>query len=180
MTDKLALRAHMRAVRDGFAAQGGHTIRVDPAFERLLLTDMVVASYVPVGGEADPAPLERVARQAGCVIALPHVVDRATPLRFLRSDEGAALERGPFGLRQPPADAPELTPDLVLTPLVAFDRHLNRIGQGAGHYDRAFEANPRAIRIGVAWSVQLADRIDADPWDAPLHAIATEKDWITP
>ena len=170
----------MRAARDAFVAHGRPVIRVDAAFERLLVPPLIVASYVPVGGEADPAPFEVAARAAGCVLALPHVVDRATPLRFLRFDEGAMLEAGPFGLRQPADSGTEIVPDIVLTPLVAFDRQLNRIGQGAGHYDRAFAAYPSAIRIGVAWSVQQVERIAADPWDAPLHAIATEKEWITP
>ena len=90
-----------------------------------------------------------------------------------------ALAAGPFGLRQPAHDAATLAPDLVLAPLVAFDRRLHRIGQGAGHYDRAFAAWPEAVRIGVAWSVQEVPEFPPDAWDVPLHAIATEQEWIT-
>lgn len=169
----------MRATRDAFAASGPPPLPVPPALRAMFVPGLVVASYAPVGGEADPAPLEQAARACGCILVLPHVVDRATPLRFLRADEGASLDAGPFGLRQPQAGAPELAPQLVLTPLVAFDRRLNRIGQGAGHYDRAFATFPDAVRIGVAWSVQQVERIDPDAWDAPLHAIVTETDWIT-
>ena len=177
MTTKTALRAALRARRDAFAA-GGAAIPVDPAFLALLAPGLIVASYVPVGGEADPAPLERAALACGCRLALPQVIDRATPLRFALHDAGAALVPGPFGLRQPPECAPEAVPDVVLTPLVGFDRALNRIGQGAGHYDRAFAAFPDAHRIGIAWSVQEIDAIAPDPWDVPLHAIATERAWI--
>jgi len=141
---------------------------------------MVVASYVPVGGEADPNPLQSAATAAGCRLVLPHVVDKPTPLRFLAWHVEMALAAGPFGLRQPAEDAQMAIPDIILTPLVGFDRRGHRLGQGAGHYDRAFAALPRAWRIGVAWSVQEVDELPSDPWDVPLHAIATEKEWITP
>lgn len=180
MTEKAALRAAARAARAAFAAAPHLPIAVDPRFEALLRAGAVVASYVPIGGEADPAPLEHAAVALGCRLALPHVVDRATPLRFLAWHPEAMLTDGPFGLRQPADAADALAPDVVLTPLVAFDRGLNRLGQGAGHYDRAFAAYPQARRIGVAWSVQELAAVPADPWDMPLHAIATEKEWITP
>ena len=107
------------------------------------------------------------------------MIDRETPLRFLEWQHDAPLATGPFRLRQPDADAPERVPDLILTPLVAFDRTLARLGQGAGHYDRAFAAYPNAHRIGVAFSVQEVERLPVDPWDVPLHAIITEQEWIT-
>lgn len=179
MTDKTALRAIARAARAAFVAAPHPPIRVDARFVALLSSGLVVASYVPIGAEADPRPLEQAARDAGCTLALPHVVDRATPLRFLHWELDATLVDGPFGLRQPGDAVVEVAPDIVLTPLVAFDRRLNRLGQGAGHYDRAFAAFPAARRIGVAWSAQMLDAIPTDPWDAPLDAIATECDWIT-
>ncbi len=177
MTDKRALRIDLRARRD---ASGGGVVLVPAAFRARLSTGLTVASYVPMGSEADPSPLARAAVEAGCVIALPHVVDRATPMRFLAWDTEAALAAGPFGLSQPHPDAAELKPDIILTPLVGFDARGNRIGQGAGYYDRAFALHPRAWRVGVALSVQQVARLDPDPWDVPLHAIATEQDWITP
>ena len=132
------------------------------------------------GGEADPSPFARAAVDAGCIIALPHVVRRSLPMRFLSWATEAALIAGPFGLHQPAEDAAELEPDIILTPLVGFDRSGNRIGQGAGYYDRAFLAHPNAWRVGVALSVQEVETLTPDPWDVPLHAIATESDWITP
>ena len=179
MSDKTSLRAAARAARAAFVAAPHPPIRVDARFLALLTPGMIVASYVPIGGEADPAPLEEAALAARCTLALPHVVDQATPLSFLRWTPGNTLQSGPFSLRQPAHDGAPVAPDLVLTPLVAFDRALNRLGQGAGHYDRAFEAFPKALRIGVAWSVQLIEGLTADPWDVPLHAVATELEWIT-
>lgn len=83
-----------------------------------------------------------------------------------------------MGLRQPDADASEVSPDLILTPLLAFDAALNRLGYGAGHYDRAFAANMAARRVGVAWDAQQVDSLPVDSWDVPLHAVATETSWM--
>ena len=179
MTDKRALRATARATRDSFVAAGAPALPCPREFVALLAPGLVVASYAPIGSEADPAALEAAARAANCRLALPHVVDRATPIRFLAWEAEHALSDGPFGLRQPDGGHTAIVPDLVLTPLVAFDASLNRIGQGAGHYDRAFAAYPAARRIGIAWSVQQLDSITPDPWDAPLDAIVTEHGWIS-
>lgn len=179
MTDKKHLRAEMRRARDVFVANMPRALVVPDPLAAMLSPEMIVAAYVPIGSEADPAPLLAAARAAGCRIALPHVVDRATPLVFVPWDEDNALIDGPYRLRQPMLGDERLAPDLVLTPLVAFDRGLNRVGQGAGHYDRAFAEHPRATRVGVAWSVQEVGAIEPDPWDAPLHAIVTEQEWIT-
>ncbi len=177
MTDKRELRAQLRAARNAFDRQ---PFAPPAALVERLTEGTVVASYIAVGGEVDPTPFAQAALTAGCRLALPHLADRSEPLRFLAWPGDAVLVPGPFGLRQPPADLPELAPDIILTPLVGFDRSGNRIGQGAGHYDRAFAEHPNAWRVGLAWSVQEVGALPADPWDIPLHAIATEKDWITP
>lgn len=177
---KRALRARMRAARDAFAREAGGTIIVPDSFRGRLRPGLIVAGYHPVGGEADPAPLQAAARAAGCRLVLPHVTSRAEPIRFVEWTQDTPLEAGPFGLSQPPAQAPEVTPDIVLIPLVAFDQAGHRVGQGAGHYDRALAALPQAWRLGVAWSVQQVDALAADPWDVPLHAIATESGVVTP
>jgi 5-formyltetrahydrofolate cyclo-ligase len=177
MTDKQALRTALRAAR---AAAPRAPVVVPRAFLDRLAPGMIVATYVPIGGEADPAPLARAALAAGARLALPHVVDRATPLRFLAWAEEIALAEGPFGLRQPAPHHDEIAPAVILTPLVGFDRRGNRVGQGAGHYDRAFAAHPDAWRVGVALAGQETAPLTPDPWDMPLHAIATEKEWIVP
>jgi 5-formyltetrahydrofolate cyclo-ligase len=179
VTDKPALRARLRAERDD-AAANGRVFDAPPAFIDRLTEGLVVASYRPVGGEADPSAFDLAALGALCRLALPHVTSRSDPIRFLSWPWNGALQRGPFGLRQPPADAAELIPDIILAPLLGFDRRGNRLGQGAGHYDRAFATLPRAWRVGLAWSVQEVDALTPDVWDVPLHAIATEKEWIEP
>ena len=165
----------MRGVRGGFA---GQPIAVPPQLHARFVPGATVASYLPIAGEIDPAPLVNAALAAGCRIALPHVVDKPTPIRFLAGE--GPLVPGPFGLTQPAEDAEPLDPALILTPLVAFDRAGNRLGWGAGHYDRAFAQYPNAWRVGVAWSVQEVDALTPDTWDVPLHAIVTELEWIEP
>jgi 5-formyltetrahydrofolate cyclo-ligase len=175
---KRALRAQMRADRDAFAANGPSPILVSDAYRNRLERGLTVTSYVPIGSEADPSPLARAAVEAGCVLALPHVTARSEPMRFLAWETEAALEAGPFGLSQPPVQAVELIPDIILTPLLAFDSALNRLGQGAGYYDRVFARFPDAWRVGIAWSMQHISALTAESWDIPLHAVATERGWI--
>jgi 5-formyltetrahydrofolate cyclo-ligase len=140
----------------------------------------IVAGYIPVGSEANPQALLRQAYEAGCHTALPHVTSRSAPMRFLRWSPDEPLESGPFGLSQPKVNAEPCQPDVILVPLVAFDARLMRLGQGAGHYDRALSLLTGSFAVGIAWSVQQAPSLPTDPWDVPLNAILTEKAWIAP
>ena len=176
--EKQALRAHMRAERDAFAMASDSTIAPPAPFLERLRSGVIVASYIPVGSEADPTALAAAARAAGAVLALPHVERRDGEMRFLAWGDDDPLPIGTFGLRQPVTSARECAPDIVLTPLVAFDDALNRLGQGAGFYDRAFARVPGAWRLGIAWSVQQLLMIDPDPWDVPLHAVVTDRGMV--
>lgn len=183
--DKTDLRRDLRARRAALAADA--TWRDDLLVHTLFLADHVVrrlgdascvSGYIGDGEEVDPTPILFAALDRGLSVALPHVSGRDAPMRFLRWEPGDVLVPGAFGLLQPRSDAEEVSPDLILTPLVGFDRALARIGKGAGFYDRAFARLPDARRIGLAWSVQEADAVPTDPWDVPLHAVATEREWI--
>ncbi len=77
------------------------------------------------------------------------------------------------GIVQPPGDAPELVPDVLFMPLVGFDEHGGRLGQGGGHYDRWLAVHPGTIAIGLAWDCQLVDELPHEPHDQPLHAVIT-------
>ena len=184
MDDKDSLRRNIRARRSEYVAHHGEAAlslafsKAPTPLAQLFASRKIVAGYVAVGSEADPMRLLAEAEQVGATIALPHVTSRAAPMRFLRWNVGDPLEQGPFNLMQPAADSPQLAPDLCLVPLVGFDRDGNRLGQGAGHYDRALSLLPDCFRVGLAWSVQEVTALPADPWDQPLDAICTEKEWI--
>lgn len=134
----------------------------------------VVAAYLSIGAEIDSLPLiDRLARR-GLTLALPHVTTRDRPLRFLIWAPDDEVIAGPMGVHQPIATAREVEPDLILTPLLAFDSRLHRLGYGAGFYDRAFARHPTARRVGLAWHIQQVDPLPIDRWDVPLHAVATD------
>jgi 5-formyltetrahydrofolate cyclo-ligase len=181
---KSELRAFYRAERAEFAkglsdAERAIAFSQAPApLAALFREGCTVAAYVPVGSEADPRKLLKQAHEMGCKTALPFVTSRAAPMQFLRWSPGDPLTDGPFDLHQPADTAEPCKPDVILVPLVAFDSRMMRLGQGAGHYDRALSVLDQAFTVGIAWSVQQAPALPSDPWDIPLHAILTEKAWI--
>ncbi len=185
LDEKTVLRRHFRTRRNQFVDMLAERERslvfsaLPSPLATLCKAGKAIAGYVPVGSEADPTGLLLAAERLGCDIVLPHVVSRIAPMRFLRWRLGDPLYEGPFGLQQPSDNAAEATPDIVIVPLLAFDDGLMRLGQGAGHYDRALSLLTDAIAIGLAWSVQHADTLPADPWDIPMDAVLTEKSWIT-
>ncbi len=136
----------------------------------------VVSAYWPRGSELDIRPAMRRFAAAGCRLVLPVVVERDAPLIFRAFDLGDPLERG-NGADVPPASAPALEPDLLLVPLLAFDRRGARLGQGAGYYDRTL-AGLRARRlvqaIGVGFAAQEVPAVPAGPYDQRLDRIVTE------
>ncbi|NNM76562.1 5-formyltetrahydrofolate cyclo-ligase [Sphingomonas sp. ID1715] len=182
---KPRLRAELRARRDAFVAgldAGGRAFafrRAPTPLQALFASARVVAGYVAVGSEADPTALLEQAHAQGATVALAYVERRSVPMRFLAWRPGDPLVTGYFGLAQPdPSHATEVEPDLFLAPLLGFDRRLHRLGQGAAFYDRAFARFPDAIRVGMGWSVQELPAVPDDPWDMPLHAVLTEREWI--
>jgi len=185
MIDKRALRAALRARRDSHVEALGEAGRRDAAhavadrLEAAMAKARCIAGYMPLGSEFPVQPALARAVALGRGTALPIVTGRDGAMRFAPWRPGDALIPGWAGLSQP-ATGETALPDLILAPLVGFDRTLGRIGQGAGFYDRYFVEAPDAIRIGIAWACQEADAIPADPWDVPLHAIVTELEWIGP
>lgn len=179
------IRRTLRALRRGFVEEVERK-RDRERLEREVASHVLahlgnakhVAAYLTDGQEVDPLPILQALAERGVTTALPHLSDRQAPMRFLRWSPGGPLVMGPFNLWQPPSDTPEVEPELILAPLLGFDRAMSRLGQGAGFYDRAFARHPRARRIGIAWSVQELPEIPVDPWDMPLHAVATELEWI--
>jgi 5-formyltetrahydrofolate cyclo-ligase len=143
-----------------------------------LLGARVVAGYHPMREEISPYPiLDAIGEKQRA--ALPWFADRDSRMVFRAAP---AVAVGPWRVLQPSGEAPALAPDLVLVPLVLADRSGTRIGHGKGHYDRALshlrDAGP-VFTIGICWEEQLIDEpIPADPWDVPLDAIATPREWL--
>jgi 5-formyltetrahydrofolate cyclo-ligase len=118
----------------------------------------------------------------GAEPALPAAESRDLALSFRLWDPRTPLEPDAFGIPSPPLWADVVQPDLVIAPLLAFDRAGGRLGQGAGHYDRTL-ANLRALKpvlvLGLAYAGQEVDAIPMEPHDQRLDAILTETEFIS-
>ena len=140
---------------------------------------VAISAYWPMREEMDVRPLMHGLAQRGCAVALPVVMGKGKPLVFRRWRPGMVLRSGTFGLSEPDGREPEVTPGIVFAPLLAFDRLGNRIGWGAGFYDRTL-ATLRALgpvaAVGVAYAAQELAEVPAGAHDQPLDWIATERE----
>lgn len=148
-----------------------------------------IAAYFPFAGEPDLRPLMTQALRDGKTPLLPTVPDNESRMRFRPWHPTTEMRENRFGIAEPVDKRGECSAqslDLVLTPLLAFDASGNRLGMGAGFYDRTFAFRrhrqawlaPRLI--GTAWSFQQQPRLEAMPWDVPLDGVVTESGWILP
>ena len=133
----------------------------------------IIAGYWPMGDEMDPRPLMLALAAGGHAMALPVTPPRGQPLAFRAWAPGAALRPGPMGTSEPVAGE-ELRPDVLLVPLLAFDRAGRRLGYGGGYYDRTLATLPGAKAIGIAYAGQEMPEVPAGPQDMRLPLIATE------
>ena len=176
-TDKAALRAQALASRD----KGGDQDALTQALVAALAPHRgrVLSGYWPMRGEPDPRPAMEAHDGPLC---LPVVPGKAVPLVF-RQWQGEPLVPGPFGTFHPAESQPVLTPQVLIVPLVGFDRQGNRIGYGGGYYDRTLqllrESGPVAA-IGLAFAVQQLPAIPAEPFDQPLDLIVTDRGCMVP
>jgi 5-formyltetrahydrofolate cyclo-ligase len=137
----------------------------------------IVSGYHPVGGEMDPGPLMDRLAASGCRLALPAAVARGEPLQFRAADEAADLVADALGIPSPGEHATVLIPDLVIAPVLAFDRGGGRLGQGAGLFDRTLaqlRSSWRVFVLGLAYAGQEVDSVPFEPHDERLDAILTE------
>ncbi|WP_170979146.1 5-formyltetrahydrofolate cyclo-ligase [Roseomonas sp. HF4] len=134
----------------------------------------MVSAFWPMGPEIDVRPLLDALHARGQALCLPVTPRRGQPLRFRRWAPGDALGHGPMGTREPLPAAPEVVPDWLLVPLLAFDRAGRRLGYGGGYYDRTLAALPGATAIGVAYAGQEMQEVPAGPNDMRLDRVATE------
>lgn len=142
----------------------------------------IVALYKALGAELDPRPLGETLRKAGWSLALPAAVAQDAPLVFRAWSPGEPLAHDLSGIAAPLATAPQVHPDLVIVPLLAFDRQGGRLGQGGGHYDRTLEAlrgepSPPPF-VGLGYSGQERGDLPREPHDQPLDGILTEAGYI--
>ena len=141
----------------------------------LLATDHAhIACVWPLPHELDLRPLCHQLNAAGRQVLLPETPPRGQPLAFRLWPPQTALLRGRFGTQVP--DGPLMRPDLVLVPLLGFDRTGNRLGYGGGYYDRTLAALPGIASMGYALAAQEVEQLPTGPYDQPLSALVTEQE----
>ena len=174
MTEKHELRAMMRATRKRLAGLDPEAALRVAEHANDLPPGRLVAVYRPIGSELDADALSLALERDGRDLCLPVVIEQDAPMIFRRWRFGEPLELDLAGVPAPLPLAEAVTPDLILTPLLAFDAAGGRLGQGGGYYDRTFAALPDALRIGLAYAGQQVDRLPMEGHDIRLHGVLTE------
>jgi len=142
---------------------------------------LIISGFMPLRSEINPLPLLQKLAEEGARLALPRIVGRGQPLSMRAWVFGEPLDRGQWGIREPKPDAPEVEPDILLVPLLAFDRAGYRIGYGAGYYDMTL-ARLRSLKkitaVGIAFAAQEVADIPKTPRDERLDLVLTERETI--
>jgi len=168
-----ALPAEMRkAAAEAIAARD---------FPLPVVSGLIVSGFMPFKSEINPLPLMQKLAGAGARLALPRIVGRGHPLSMRAWEFGGPLERDQWGIREPRADAPEVDPDILIVPLLVFDRAGYRLGFGAGYYDMtitALRARKAITAVGIAFAAQEVPAVPRTERDARLDLVLTEREVI--
>ncbi|MFL6798792.1 MAG: 5-formyltetrahydrofolate cyclo-ligase [Xanthobacteraceae bacterium] len=181
---KAALRVDAAARRDALAqterSAAAQAIAGRP-FPCPVRATSIVSGFMPLKSEINPLPLLRRLAQSGAQLALPVVAGRGKPLIMRSYAIGDQLASGPWGIREPMPDAPEVLPNIVIIPLLAFDRRGNRLGYGAGYFDMtltALRSKKPIIAAGIAFAEQEVASVPTGPRDARLDLVLTQHEVI--
>ncbi len=181
---KAALRRTSRQRRREAASSGVSAVVCRRLLDSLAIpADATVSGYWPLRDELDPRPILSALATRGQRLCLPVVVESGAPLVFRGWKPDVSLEPAAFGTQVPGADCPVLEPDLLLVPLLAFDRRGFRLGYGGGFYDRTLatlRGRRPVLAVGLAFAAQEVDAVPVEAGDEPLDRIVTEREVMTP
>ena len=136
----------------------------------------VVGGYYPVNFEIDDLSLLKKLEKKRFIISLP-VIKKNFHMDFYKWSFSDPLKINKYGIPEPETKSIAY-PDILLIPLLAFDKNLNRLGYGGGYYDRLiekFEKKKKIIKIGLAFSIQKIDKVPIKEYDKKLDYIVTNK-----
>ena len=157
-------------------ALAAHAFPVAPT-----VSQKIISGFFPYQSEIDTRLLLGKLAGDGWTTCLPIVIANGEPLLFRRWLPGEPTVPGVWGIPRPPETSPELEPDVLIIPLLAFDRKGFRLGYGGGFYDRTLEklrTLKKIIAIGVAYAAQELDDVPHGGHDQPLNYIMTEREVI--
>lgn len=170
------LRRHRRTLSRTRQALAAQRISLRVMRTHWWRTATRIAFYWPADGEASPLPLLRESLRSGKQCYLPVIEHKQ--LLFREFHRGGKLRRNRYNIPEPKGitTCPAHQLDVILLPLVAFDTQCNRLGMGAGFYDRTFASysTRKPLRVGLAYEFQKVTCLPTDPWDVPLHSIITD------
>ena len=186
--EKQQLRRAAKKKRAALAGQGGGNAAENLAgnFSKVIEAggaegqdmSLTVFGYWPMADEIDVRPLMTRLFEDGWKVALPVVVAKGEPLIFRRWRPGMVLQAGGFGTLHPGPEAPEIVPDILLVPLLAFDNRGFRLGWGGGFYDRTLarlRAAGEVNAVGIAYQGQNVDSVPHSSHDQPLDRVVTDE-----
>jgi len=188
MTDLVALKS---SAREAAFERRGETHRAEDANDRNTLANMrlmqllaqhtgkLIGAYMPMRSEIDPMP-SMTKITASSRVAVPVIEAKAQPLKFALWTPEIVMTMGTFGARIP-EQCNWVEPEVLIVPLVAFNRTGGRLGYGGGFYDRTLEglrAKRPTLAIGFAWAAQEATDLPLEATDQPLDYIVTENEVI--
>ena len=139
----------------------------------------VVSAFHPYQSEIDTRLLLGKLAGEGWTTCLPVVLGKGLPLEFRRWLPGEPLVKGVWGIERPPDTSPLVEPDVLIIPLLAFDRKGYRLGYGGGFYDRTLEKIrilKNIVAVGVGYSGQEVEAVPHGAHDQPLDYMMTEKE----
>jgi 5-formyltetrahydrofolate cyclo-ligase len=181
---KAALRREATARRDALPAdsrQAAVEVIAARKFPLPIAPGTIISGFMPMKTEINPLPLMRALAAAGASLALPVVEGRGKPLTMRAWRWGEELGSGVWGIREPKPDAARVDPDILLVPLLAFDRAGYRLGYGGGYYDltiAGLRARRTTVAVGIAFAAQEVPRVPTTPRDARLDLVLTEREVI--
>jgi 5-formyltetrahydrofolate cyclo-ligase len=172
------LRARLIEARLGISAEEHKrsSRAIENRIEGILgdLPPQTISAYWPFKAEVDLRPLMERLQARGWITALPSVVRRGSPLEFLQWTTGMEMDLGPYDIPVP-RNRTIVRPNVVIAPLVAFDRHNYRLGYGSGFFDITLAAlQPPPLTIGAGFEITSVETIHPLPTDIPLSLIVTE------
>jgi 5-formyltetrahydrofolate cyclo-ligase len=146
--------------------------------EGRLSAGTVLSAFWPLRGEPDLRPWLGDLHAQGLVCVLPVVVQKAAPLQFRRWSPGCAMEKGFWNILVP-ADPTPFVPQLLIAPVVGFDRQCYRLGYGGGYFDRTLallQSRQRSFHVtGIGYAASELATIHPLPHDIPLQGVVTEE-----
>lgn len=181
---RVEAKARRKEITPQRAQQAALALRDRVLASGLIGHGAAVSGYWPIGDEIDPRPLMQALAARGHELCLPVVIAGGQPLLFRRWRAGDELVAAGFETFVPGPAAAPMQPDVLLVPLLAFDRNLYRLGYGAGYYDRTIavvrsEARSRTA-LGIAFALQEVAAVPTGPGDERLDAVATEREIVAP